>query len=139
MFWALSLLKCHADRMSNNYEAFVSCADTNIGAGINVSILQDIKKYASVVAVPHRLVDPVDNQTYFLVDKTQTVQLAQSQNMTVFYYWLSNEYVAYPQDYRSDPILEIDALITTYKMDGFITDFPATLYAFLHGEILCFG
>ena len=99
-------------------------------------VFQEIKKYASIIALDHHLVDPISNDTYFLTKKTSTVSLAHSLNMTVFYYFLSNEFNAYAFDYRSDPILQINSVISNYNVDGFITDFPATLYNFLHSKCL---
>jgi glycerophosphoryl diester phosphodiesterase len=97
--------------------------------------VQEIKKYASIVALDHQLIDPVDEYTHtFLATKTSAVDTARSLNMTVFYHSLANEYVAYAADYRSDPMLQINSLIENFKIDGFITDFPATLHAFLHSE-----
>lgn len=81
--------------------------------------------------------DPISNSTFCLAKKPSTVSLAHSLNMTVFYYFLSNEFNAYAFDYRSDPILQINSVISNYNIDGFITDFPATLYNFLHSK--CFG
>lgn len=96
--------------------------------------LQDIKKYASTVALDRRLVDPIDNLTSYLLSKTSVVSAAQALNMSVFYVFLSNEFSGFALDYRSDPILQINSLIQEYKMDGFMTDHPKTLYNFLHSK-----
>lgn len=97
--------------------------------------VQEINKYTSIVALDHQLIDPVDEFTHtLLATKTSAVDIARSLNMTVFYHSLANEYVAYAADYRSDPMLQINSLIEIFKIDCFITDFPATLYAFLHRE-----
>jgi glycerophosphoryl diester phosphodiesterase len=97
-------------------------------------VFQEIKNYASIIALDHHLVDPLASDTFFLTKKTSAVSLAHSLNMTVYYYFLSNEFNAYAFDYRSDPILQINSVISNYNVDGFITDFPATLYNFLHSK-----
>jgi glycerophosphoryl diester phosphodiesterase len=99
--------------------------------------LQEIKNYASFVAIPSQLVDPLDDfsgnaSTYFLAAATQVVKQAHALNLTVLYYWQENEFQAFPFDYRSDPILQINSLVSFYNVDGIITDFPATVYDFLH-------
>lgn len=100
-------------------------------------VLQEIKNYASFVAIPHQLVDPPNdfsgsNSTYFLAAATQVVKQAHALNLTVLYYWQENEFEAFAFDYRSDPILQINSLVSFYNVDGIITDFPATVYDFLH-------
>jgi glycerophosphoryl diester phosphodiesterase len=99
--------------------------------------LQEIKNYASFVALPNQLVDPLNDfsgstYTYFLAAATQVVKQAHALNLTVLYYWQENEFQAFAFDYRSDPILQINSLVSFYNVDGIITDFPATVYDFLH-------
>lgn len=93
---------------------------------------QEIKKYANIVALDRRLVDPIDPNGSFLLSKTNVVSTAQALNMTVFYVSLSNEFNSFAFDYRSDPILQIYSIIQEYKMNGFLTDHPKTLYNFLN-------
>jgi glycerophosphoryl diester phosphodiesterase len=110
----------------------------NPNAGtVTPPVLQEIKNYASFVAIPSQLVDPLDDfsgnaSTYFLAAATQVVKQAHALNLTVLYYWQENEFQAFPFDYRSDPILQINSLVSFYNVDGIITDFPATVYDFLH-------
>lgn len=96
--------------------------------------LQEIKQYANIVSIDGKLIDPLDIYYGFLLQKTSVVNAAQALNMTVFYSFLSNEFNAYARDYRSDPILQIYSLLQEYKLDGFITDFPSTLYNFLNSK-----
>ncbi|KAG0561173.1 hypothetical protein KC19_9G042500 [Ceratodon purpureus] len=99
---------------------------------VTPAVLQEIKQYANTVSIDWRLIDPLDTFSGFLLQKTSVVSAAQALNMTVFYSFLSNEFVAYARDYRSDPILQIYSLISEFKLDGLITDFPSTLYNFLN-------
>lgn len=100
-------------------------------------VLQEIKKFADTIALDGRFVDPLDIfGSSFLSSTTSVVRSAQSLNMTVFYYFLSNEFNSRAIDYRSDPILHINSLVGEYNVNGFITDHPATLYNFLYSKCL---
>ncbi len=83
------------------------------------------------------MVDPLDDfsspaPTFFLAAATQVVKQAHALNLTVLYYWQENEFQGFAFDYRSDPILQINSLVSFHNVDGIITDFPATVYDFLH-------
>lgn len=104
----------------------------NSPISVTSPVLQEIKKYANIVALDRRLVDPIDPNGSFLLSKTNVVSIAQALNMTVFYVSLSNEFNGFALDYRSDPILQIYSIIQEYNMDGFLTDHPKTLYNFLN-------
>jgi glycerophosphoryl diester phosphodiesterase len=101
-------------------------------------VLQEIKTFAGFITIPAQLVDPTDdaskNPTYFLAAPTQVVKQAHDQNLTVLYYFAQNEFSSFAFDYRADPIMHINSLVMYYNVDGIITDFPATVYDFLHSK-----
>lgn len=109
--------------------------DEKSPVSITTSVLTEIKKFADTIALDGRFVDPLDIfGSSFLSSTTSVVRSAQSLNMTVFYYFLSNEFNSRAIDYRSDPILHINSLVGEYNVNGFITDHPATLYNFLYNN-----
>jgi len=103
---------------------------------VTLPVLQEIKTFAGFITIPAQLVDPTDdaskNPTYFLAAPTQVVKQAHDQNLTVLYYFAQNEFSSFAFDYRADPIMHINSLVMYYNVDGIITDFPATVYDFLH-------
>lgn len=102
---------------------------------ISKEIVQQIKQTASIVALPRALVEP-GNMLGFLENPTNVVAEFKAQNMTVFIYFLRNEFVAQAFDYEADPTLELNTVLQYFKVDGIITDFPRTATAYLGNECL---
>ncbi|EPS68532.1 hypothetical protein M569_06231, partial [Genlisea aurea] len=99
--------------------------DAISGAPHDVS--EEMKTYADVVFV-HRdaIVVPSDN---FAFNFTDTVSALHAANLSVFVGILKNEFENLIFDYLSDPYVEISTFYSL-KVDGFITDFPATASMF---------
>lgn len=84
----------------------------------------EIKKYAQVVNLPKTSIIRVSQ--FFTTDMTNIVKEMKDANLTVFVHLLKNEYTALPFDYIADPLTEIATFTQVAKVDGIITEFPAT-------------
>ncbi|MCO5615121.1 hypothetical protein L7F22_069410 [Adiantum nelumboides] len=111
----------------SNYTLVFKVKDTNVL--VTKTEVSQVKALANYVTLPRGLVQ-VANSGY-LLNSTGIVDLFHAQNVSVFVSFLRNEFVTIPYDYESDPTLEIDTLINSYKVDGLVTDFPATASNYL--------
>ncbi|KAK7329963.1 hypothetical protein VNO77_24146 [Canavalia gladiata] len=84
----------------------------------------EIKKYADVVNLPKN--DVIKASDSFLMGLTNIVKELKDANISVIIRTLKNEYPTLAFDYWSDPNVEIATYIQTAKVDGIVTDFPAT-------------
>ncbi|KAK7304793.1 hypothetical protein VNO77_42682 [Canavalia gladiata] len=86
--------------------------------------MDEIKKYAEAVNLPKSSV--IKAYGSLLTGMTNTVKELKGANLTVFVGILKNEYTSLAFDYWSDPNVEIATYIHIAKVDGIVTDFPAT-------------
>ncbi|RDX96288.1 Glycerophosphodiester phosphodiesterase GDPDL7, partial [Mucuna pruriens] len=86
--------------------------------------VDEIKKYADAVNLPKSSI--VKTFASLLTGMTNVVKELKDANITVFVHTLRNEYLSLAFDYWSDPNIEIATYIHSAKVDGIVTDFPAT-------------
>lgn len=114
-------------QQSTNYTLVYRVKDT--GIIVTKTEVAEVKALANYVTLPRGLVQV--SSSSFLLNKTDIVDEFHAQNVSVFLSYLRNEFVTLPFDYEADPILELNTLVLQYKVDGLITDFPATATAYL--------
>lgn len=88
------------------------------------SSLADIKKFASAVSVDTGSIFPENH--HFLTSPSGLVQSLKTANLSVYAYTLMNEFLSQPYDFFSDATAQINAYVQGAKVDGLITDYPAT-------------
>ncbi|CAL0307076.1 unnamed protein product [Lupinus luteus] len=92
--------------------------------------VDEIKKYADTVNLPKTSVITATTAS-LLSGLTNVVKELKDANLTVFVRTLRNEYTSLAFDYLSDPNVEIATYVQTGRVDGFVTDFPATASRYL--------
>lgn len=97
-------------------------------SGAPGQVAQEVKKYADAVFV-HRdaVVVAADNFAY---NFTNSIPAFHAANLSVYVGILRNEFQNLMFDYLSDPYVEL-ATFSSLKVDGFITDYPATANMFV--------
>ncbi|XP_020202161.1 glycerophosphodiester phosphodiesterase GDPDL7 [Cajanus cajan] len=85
---------------------------------------EEIKKYADAVNLPKTTV--IKPYGSLLVGLTNNVKVLNEANISVYVHTIRNEYTTLALDYWSDPNIEIATFIQTAKVDGIVTDYPAT-------------
>lgn len=98
------------------------------------STIEEIKTFSHAVALRRNVIFPASQ--FFLVETTNIVQRMHLYNMSVFVFLLRNEFASLAFDYLSDPTMEIRSFVSLAKVDGLITDFPATASAYLGNACL---
>lgn len=99
------------------------------------STIKEIKAFSDAVVIRRETVFPASSS--YLLGVTDTVERMHNYNMSVFIFLLRNEFAALAFDYIADPTLEIHSYVSLAKVDGLITDFPATARAYM-GNV-CLG
>jgi glycerophosphoryl diester phosphodiesterase len=84
----------------------------------------DIRRFADAVAINKESVYPEDR--HFITNETNILSSFQSAGLKVYGYGFKNEFVSQPWDFFADATVELNTYFTGAKIDGFITDFPAT-------------
>lgn len=97
--------------------------ENSIGDAPKQSV-DEIKKYAEAVNLPKNSVVTVSGS--LLSGMTNVVKELKDANLTVFIHSIRNEYISLAFDYWADPNVEIATYIHSAKVDGIVTDFPAT-------------
>ncbi|XP_057831884.2 glycerophosphodiester phosphodiesterase GDPDL6 isoform X1 [Cryptomeria japonica] len=97
---------------------------------ISDSSIKEIKTLADSVTIFRGVIFP-SASSFFLSNATDVVRRMHSQNLSVFVHFLRNEFPALAFDYFEDPTMEISSFVEVAKVDGLITDFPATASAYL--------
>ncbi|XP_019441286.1 PREDICTED: glycerophosphodiester phosphodiesterase GDPDL7-like [Lupinus angustifolius] len=92
--------------------------------------IDEIKKHADAVNLPKTSLIKVTSASV-LSGMTNVAKELKDANLTVFVHTLRNEYTSLAFDYWSDPNIEIATYVQTARVDGFITDFPATASRYL--------
>ncbi|KAL5100973.1 hypothetical protein RYX36_005300 [Vicia faba] len=106
----------------------VLLVENKIGDATKESV-DEIKKYAEAVNL--RKTSLVKASGSLLTGMTNVVKEMKDANLTVYVHTLRNEFISLAFDYWSDPNVEISTYIHSAKVDGIITDFPATTSRYL--------
>ena len=96
---------------------------------IPVQTAEEIKKYADGVNLPKTSI--IKTSESLLIGLTNAVKSLKDLNLTVFVHSFNNEYLSLAFDYWSDPNLEVSIFVKAAKVDGIVTDFPATAYRYM--------
>ncbi|MED6180855.1 hypothetical protein PIB30_013938 [Stylosanthes scabra] len=86
----------------------------------------EIKKYADAVNLAKGDVFSLQGGGSLLGGMTNVVKELKDANLTVFVHNLKNEFISLAFDFWSDPNIAMATFIQTAKVDGIVTDFPAT-------------
>eukprot|EP01018_Ginkgo_biloba_P028322 Gb_10598 [translate_table: standard] len=109
----------------------------NIDA-VNVTVpdstIKEIKEFADTVSLSRGLIFPAYES--LLLEATDIVSRMHRHNISVFVFSLRNEYPSLAFDYLCDPTMEINAFAKVAKVDGIMTEFPATAKAYLGNACL---
>ena len=111
----------------SEYKLAFRVESTNDSVGTS-QILQ-IKEFATYATLPKLLIQQ-ENLGY-LVNDSHLVHLFHAHNVSVFVSHIWNEFIHISFDHDSDPTLELHTFVQYFKVDGLITDFPATATAYL--------
>ncbi|KAL0285417.1 UNVERIFIED_CONTAM: Glycerophosphodiester phosphodiesterase GDPDL7 [Sesamum angustifolium] len=100
-------------------------------SGAPAQVAQEVKKYADAIFV-HRdaIVASTEN---FCQNFTNTIPAFHAVNISVYVGILKDEFENLNFDYLSDPYVEL-ATYNSLKVDGFMTDFPATANMFVRSS-----
>ncbi|KAL6499666.1 hypothetical protein OROGR_027576 [Orobanche gracilis] len=94
--------------------------------------VDEIKKFAEAVNLLKSSVIKASGS--MLTDMTKIVKELKDANLTVFVHTLRNEFISLAFDYWSDPNVEIATYIHSAKVDGIVTDFPATASRYFRSQ-----
>lgn len=112
----------------------VLTVDTKIGDAPK-DALEEIKRYAEVVAIPRGSIIEITN--YFTTGLTKVVAEIKASNLSVFVYVMRNEYVSLAFDYYSEASTEIATFVDYFHVDGIITEFPNTAKRYMSTLSCC--
>ncbi|CAN7043977.1 unnamed protein product [Brassica rapa subsp. trilocularis] len=90
------------------------------------SAIRDIMSFTCTIIISMNSVLPYNGGGLVRLKKTDVVPRLKASGVRVFVETFSNEFVTQPLDLFSDSTVEIDFLVQRAKIDGIITDFPAT-------------
>ncbi|WZZ35761.1 hypothetical protein YC2023_019162 [Brassica napus] len=90
------------------------------------SAIRDIMSFTGTIIISMNSVLPYNGGGLVRLKKTDVVPRLKASGVRVFVETFSNEFVTQPLDLFSDSTVEIDFLVQRAKIDGIITDFPAT-------------
>ncbi|GLJ10050.1 hypothetical protein SUGI_0120960 [Cryptomeria japonica] len=102
---------------------------------VSSSAIEEIRKFANTVALPRSSLFRLANN-YFLLAAPDVVKRFHNHNISVFVYTLRNEFPSLAFDFLADPTMEINSFVQVAKVDGLVTDFPATAKAYLGNKCL---
>ncbi|GAB4828164.1 hypothetical protein Ancab_035081 [Ancistrocladus abbreviatus] len=91
--------------------------------------LEEIKRHADAVTLPRASL--VTSLGGFTLSMTKLVPEMHSMNISVYATYLTNEYLSLAFDYFSDPMVEIATFAKGLKIDGLVTEYPATASAYM--------
>lgn len=93
------------------------------------AVVEEIKKNANAVVVDRNTIVQ-QNSGYFTTSLSRVVDEMHAANLSVYVSCLRNEFLFLSLDYLADPYLEL-ATFASVKVDGVITDYPATASTFM--------
>lgn len=98
------------------------------------SSIKEIKEFADTVTLSRNTI--LTFSEFFLINDTGIVSRMHLHNLTVFVFRLRNEFPSLAFDYLADPTMEINTFVNVVKVDGLITEFPATARAYMNNACL---
>ncbi|XP_024534529.1 glycerophosphodiester phosphodiesterase GDPDL4 [Selaginella moellendorffii] len=101
------------------------------------AVLEEIKQFASGVAVPRSLVSPTADS--FLTVPTDVVERVHNHSLSVVVVYFRNPFTTIPFDFLADPTLELNTYVQFYDIDGIVTDFPETAKSYLTNRCVSRG
>lgn len=107
---------------SNRHE-LVYEVDENIRGALNSTILE-ITEFANSVIISKESIYPKSNG--YLHGQTDVVQKLQASKLHVYVQKMSNDFISIPWDFLTDPYVEINTYVMAARVDGVVTDYPAT-------------
>lgn len=107
----------------NNRHELVYSVNENIRDALNSTILE-IKDIANSVIIGKESIY-TRNQGY-LFGETDVVEKLHAFKLPVYVQLMTNEFVALPWDFFTDPYVEIGTYVIGASVNGVVTDFPAT-------------
>ncbi|GFY99633.1 SHV3-like 4 [Actinidia rufa] len=110
-----------------NYQKVLFINET-ISAAPKMTV-DEIKKHADAVSVPRSSI--VKSSNYFATAFTSVVDDMHAANVSVYAFPFRNEFVNMEFDYFADPMVELATYTALLRVDGVITEFPATANAYL--------
>ncbi|CAK9168825.1 unnamed protein product [Ilex paraguariensis] len=93
-------------------------------------VAEEVKKYADAVSVTRNSIVR-DNSVFFSTDFTNITQEMHAANVLVYVAFLRNEFTSLIFDYNADPYTQLATFVVANKVDGVITDNPATTNAYM--------
>ncbi|XP_017252852.1 glycerophosphodiester phosphodiesterase GDPDL7 [Daucus carota subsp. sativus] len=93
------------------------------------AVVEEIKKNANAVVIDRESIVQT-NSGFFTTTFTKVVEEMHAGNLSVYVSRIRNEYLFLSLDYLADPYLEL-ATFASLKVDGLVTDYPATATAYL--------
>ncbi|XP_059624487.1 glycerophosphodiester phosphodiesterase GDPDL7-like [Cornus florida] len=91
--------------------------------------VEEIKKFADAVNLRRSSI--ITTSQFYTVSNTSIVEEMHKANVSVYVSVFRNEFVSLAFDYFADPMVELASFIMAFKVDGIITEFPATATAFM--------
>lgn len=113
---------------TTGYKLVYQIADPNVT--VPDTTIKEIKEFADTVTLSRSVV--LSASEYFLINNTDIVSRMHLHNLTVFVFRLRNEFFSLAFDYLADPTMEINTFVNVAKVDGLITEFPATARAYMN-------
>lgn len=98
------------------------------------SSIKEIKEFADTVTLSRNTI--LTSAEFFLINDTDIVSRLHLHNLTVFVFRLRNEFPSLAFDYLADPTMEINTFVNVVKVDGLITEFPATARIYMSNACL---
>lgn len=117
---------------TTGYKLVYQIVDSNVT--VPDSTIKEIKEFADTVTLSRNAILPSSES--FLMNDTDIVSRMHLHNLTVFVFRLRNEFSSLAFDYLADPTMEINTFVNVAKVDGLITDFPATARAYMNNACL---
>ncbi|KFK39359.1 hypothetical protein AALP_AA3G234500 [Arabis alpina] len=121
-----SVLMKFKEKKKMNHDDLVYRVDEDI-SDVTDSAIKDIKDVAGSIVISKKSVYPsYTSRDGFVKLKTDVVPRLQSNGLRVFVETFHNEFTTQQFDFYADPTVEIHSFVLDIKIDGIITDFPAT-------------
>ncbi|KAH9306372.1 hypothetical protein KI387_010776, partial [Taxus chinensis] len=96
---------------------------------ISNAAIGEIKTLSETVSLSRGVIFPLA-EDFFLSQASNVVSRFHLHNISVFVYTLKNEFPSLAFDFQADPTMEIDSFVQVAKVDGLITEFPATVTSY---------
>ncbi|KAA8531130.1 hypothetical protein F0562_005839 [Nyssa sinensis] len=94
--------------------------------------VEEIKKFADAVILRKNSIIPTSN--FFTRPTTSVLEDLHMANLSVYVSVFKNEFVSMAFDYLSDPMAELATFVGGYKVDGIVTEYPATASTYMRSQ-----